>query len=67
MNLSQILAFLAPLESLLKPELLKLEAQGKVEFDSLIASVSSPDLKLLLQALSSAIDSVAQAEIAKLP
>lgn len=67
MNLSQILAFLAPLESLLKPELLKLEAQGKVELDSLIASVSSPDLKLLLQALSSAIDSVAQAEIAKLP
>lgn len=63
MNLASILAMLAPL---LKPELMQLEAQGQAELKALIANVSSPDLKLLLAALDSAIDSVAQAEIAKL-
>jgi hypothetical protein len=67
MNLTTVLAFLAPFESLLKPELLKLEAQGKTELDTLISTVSSPDLKLLLQVLSTAIDSFAQAEVEKLP
>ncbi len=67
MNFASILAFLAPFESLLKPELLKLEAGGKAELDALILTVSSPDLKLLLQALSTALDSFAQQEINKLP
>lgn len=67
MNLASILAFLAPFEGLLKPELLKVEAAAKVELDSMIASVSSPDLKLLLVALDAALDSFSQQEIAKLP
>lgn len=67
MNFASILAFLAPFEGLLKPELLKLEASGKAELDALVLSVSSPDLKLLLQALSAALDSFAQQEISKLP
>lgn len=66
MSLASIVAELAPLASLLEPDLLKLEASGKAELDKLVAEVSSPDLKLLLQALSNALDSVAQAEIAKL-
>lgn len=68
MNLSTILAFLAPFEGLLKPEVLKLEASAQLELKSLISSkVSSPDLQLLLQALDTALDSFAQTEIAKLP
>lgn len=67
MNLASILAFLAPFEPLLKPELLKLEGAAVGELNTIIASVSSPDLKSLLQALASGIDSFSQQEIAKLP
>jgi hypothetical protein len=68
MNLSAVLAFLAPFEGLLKPELLKLEAQGQAELKALIVSkVSSPDLQALLVALDGALDSFAQGEINKLP
>lgn len=67
MNLASILAFLAPFEPLLKPELLKLEGTAMTELDTIIANVSSPDLKLLFQSLKAGIDSFAQAELAKLP
>ena len=68
MNLTSILAFLAPFEGLLKPELLKIEASAQVELKALIASkVSSPDLQALLQALDGALDGFAQLEINKLP
>jgi hypothetical protein len=66
MTLAQILAFFAPFEALLKPELLNVEAQGITELNSIIANVSSPDLKELLQALSSAIDSFAKLEVNKI-
>lgn len=66
MNLETILAFLKPFAPLLKQELLSLEAQGSAELDSIIANVSSPDLKQLLQALKGGIDSFAQLEINKL-
>lgn len=67
MNLSEVLAFLAPFEALLKPELLNLEAAGQAELKALIASkVSSPDLQALLQALDGALDGFAQLEINKL-
>lgn len=67
MNLASILALLAQLSPVLVPGILKLEAAGVVELNALIANVSSPDLKLLLQDLSSAIDAFAKAEVAKLP
>lgn len=68
MNLSSVLAFLAPFEGLLKPEILKLESSAQVELKALIASkVSSPDLQALLMALDGALDSFAQVEIGKLP
>lgn len=67
MNLSSVLSFLAPFEGLLKPEVLKIEAQGQLELKTLIASkVSSPDLQALLMALDGALDSFAQLEINKL-
>lgn len=66
MNLEQILAFLSPFAPLLKSELLQLEGQGKAELDQIIAKVSSPDLKELLQALESAIDGFAKLEVNKL-
>lgn len=67
MNLSQVLAFLAPLEPLFKAEALKLEVDGKAELLALVDKVSSPDLKLLLSALVGAVDLFAQQELAKLP
>lgn len=67
MNLAQILAFLAPFEPLLKSELLNLEGEGMTELNSIIASVSSPDLKELLQALAGGIDSFSKLELNKLP
>lgn len=67
MNLAQILAFLAPFEPLLKPELMKLESTAVAELNTVIASISSPDLKSLLQALASGIDQFSQLEISKLP
>ena len=66
MNLTAVLAFLAPFEALLEPELLQVEANGVAELNTIIAGVSSPDLKLLLQALSGALDAFSKAEIAKL-
>lgn len=67
MNLASILAFLAPFEVLLKPELLALEAKGQAELKALIASkVSSPDLQALFVALDGALDAFAQLEIGKL-
>lgn len=67
MSLQQILDFLKPFESLLKPELLKLEAAGLAELKTVIEGVQSPDLKLLFELLAGAIDQFAQAEINKLP
>lgn len=67
MNLATILAFLAPFEPLLKPEVLKLEAAAAAELDTIIANVSSPDLKAFLQAMASGLGSFAQTEIGKLP
>lgn len=67
MNLAQVLAFLMPFEPILKAELVSLEGQGKAELDSLVASVSSPDLKALLSALAAAVDGFAKVEIANLP
>jgi hypothetical protein len=67
MNLKAILAFLAPFEALLKPELLSLEASGQAELKALISSkVSSPDLQALLVALDGALDSFSKLEISKL-
>lgn len=66
MTLQQILAFLTPFEPLLKTELMQLEGQGLVELQAIIDKTSSPDLKLLLQCLASAIDTFAKAEIGKL-
>lgn len=67
MNLAQILAFLAPFEPLLKSELLNLEGEGMTELNTIISNVSSPDLKELLQALASGIDSFSKLELNKLP
>jgi len=67
MNLTQILAFLAPFEPLLKQELLNLDQSAVNELNSVIANVSSPDLKELLQALAGGLNSFAQLEINKLP
>lgn len=66
MTLTQILAYLQPFEALLVPEALKLEASGIAELNTLIASVTSPDLKALLTALSGAVDAFAKVEIQKL-
>jgi hypothetical protein len=67
LTMSQVLAFLQPFESMLKPELLSLETEGKKELDTIIQNVSSPDLKALLSALDGALDQFAQIEINKLP
>lgn len=66
MNLTTILQYLAPFEALLVPELLKLEGSGMTELNTLIGSVTSPDLKALLTALSGAMDAFAKIEIQKL-
>lgn len=66
LNLEQILAFLAPFAPMLKSELLNLEGEGLKELNSIVENVSSPDLKELLQALASGLDSFAKLEINKL-
>lgn len=67
MTLAQVLAFLGPLAMSLEPMLLNLEQSTVLpELNTLIAGVSSPDLKLLLQSLAGALDAFAQAEIKKL-
>lgn len=68
MSIQDLLKFLGPLEALLKPELLQLEAQG---FDSVHkvvdAKVASPDLHAALELLVAAFDAFAKLEINKLP
>lgn len=64
MNLASVLAAIAPF---LKQELGVFEPAALAELNALVASVSSPDLKALLQDLSGALDSFAKQEIAKLP
>ncbi len=67
MTFAQILAFLGPLASSLEPILLGLETNTvQPELQKLIASVTSPDLKLLLQSLDAALDAFIQAEIKNL-
>ncbi len=67
MSLAQIVALLSGFASGLEPILLSLEQnQVQPELKKLIDSVSSPDLKLLLQSLDGALDSFVQAEIKKL-
>lgn len=66
LSVSQVLAYLAPLAPILEPEIMSLEAAGIAELNTLIAGVSSPDLKVLLSALSAAVDSAAKTELGKL-
>ena len=67
LNLASILAFLTPFEAILNPLVLNLDTNTiQPELKTLIAGVTSPDLKLLLTALDTAIDGFAQAELAKL-
>lgn len=67
MSLAQILSFLSGFAPVLEPILLNLEQNNlQPELQALIAQVSSPDLKLLLQALDGALDAFSQAEIKKL-
>lgn len=66
MTLASVLAMLNSLAPALEPLVLGLEVQGQAELKALIGSVSSPDLKLFLQALDSALDSFAKAEVAKI-
>jgi hypothetical protein len=67
MNLASILAMLAPFEPLLKSGAGTLESGAVNELNTLITQVSSPDLKALLQALATGLDSFAKLEIGKLP
>jgi hypothetical protein len=67
MNLEEILAFLAPFAPMLKTELLSLDQAALTELNIIIASVSSPDLQALLQAMANGLNSFAQLEINKLP
>jgi len=66
MKLADILAYLKALGPILEPEIMNLEQQGMDELNALVASVSSPDLKLLLQSLVAAVDAFAKAEVQKL-
>ena len=66
MNLESILAFLAPFAPMLKTELLNLDQAAMTELNTIIQSVSSPDLQELLQALETGLNSFAQLEINKL-
>jgi hypothetical protein len=67
MTLSQIISFFSVLAPAVEPVLLNLENNTVVpELNSLIANVSSPDLKALLQAVASGLESFAAQEIAKL-
>lgn len=67
MSFASIMSLLGSLGPVLEPILMNLE-QGTVqpELKALIDKVSSPDLKLLLQALDAAFDAFAQAEIKKM-
>ena len=61
-----MLAALGPFAAALEPLLASVEGEAMTELNGIIAKVSSPDLKLLLQALSGAVNSFATAEIAKI-
>jgi hypothetical protein len=67
MNLASIIALLTPFEPLIKQGLVSLDAAAAAELAGIIGNISSPDLKALLQALESGLNSFAQIEIAKLP
>jgi hypothetical protein len=67
MNLASIIALLTPFEPLIKQGLVSLDAAASAELSSVINNISSPDLKALLQALESGLNSFAQLEISKLP
>ena len=66
MSLATMLAALGPFAAALEPLLASVEGEAMTELNGIIAKVSSPDLKLLLQALSGAVNSFATAEIAKI-
>ncbi len=67
MTFAQIMSYLAGVAPVLEPILLNLDANTvQPELQKLIASVSSPDLKALLQALDGALDAFAKLEIQKL-
>ena len=67
MTIAQILALLTQIAPVLEPILLNLEQnQVQPELKKLIDQVQSPDLKLLLSALDSALDGFLQSEIQKL-
>jgi hypothetical protein len=67
MTLQQILALLSPFAGILEQTLMQLDANTiQPELQKLITQVTSPDLKLLLQALDTGIDGFIQAEIKKL-
>lgn len=66
MSFAQILAFLAPFAPVIEAQALALEQAGITELDTIIATVQSPDLKLILTTLAAAVDGIAKAEIAKL-
>jgi hypothetical protein len=66
MSLAAMLAALGPFAAALEPLLASVEGEAMTELNGIIAKVSSPDLKLLLQALSGAVNSFATAEIAKI-
>lgn len=67
MTLAQILGLLAPFEPLLKSGLGTIDAAAVAELNSLIANVSSPDLKAFLGAIAGGLNSFINVEIAKLP
>lgn len=67
MSLASFLAMFSGMGAVLEPTLVSFDVNVvQPELQTLIASVSSPDLKLLLQALDAGIDSFVQAEIKKL-
>lgn len=67
MTLAQILALLTPFEPLLKSGLGTLDAAAVAELNVVISKVTSPDLKLFLNAVAGGLNTAVQAEIAKLP
>jgi len=66
MGAQQLLASLAVLGPMLEPLLMGVEPKAIDELKALLAGVSSPDLKVVLDAMIAALDSIAKAEIEKL-
>lgn len=67
MNFADILKLLAPFEPLLKSGLGTIDAAAVTELNTLIAGVSSPDLKAFLQAMADGLNVFVKTEIEKLP